>query len=85
MEYDNYVIIDNDIEKTIYPMAEINIENEKFVIYVNEIKETYSSDDFCIGQEANNKILPVKENLLTKFEKVFDELIKKIIESKRDN
>lgn len=85
MEYDNYIIMDNDKELKIYPMAEFNVKNEKIIIYVSEIKNEYSKDDFYVGQEIGDKILPVKDSLLKDIQKIFEELVKKILESKGDN
>lgn len=75
MNFDNYVINDGDKDIIIYPILEIKVKDELYIIYTDKIKNNYTKEDLIVGEMTDEEILPVPENLLSQFDGLIDEII----------
>lgn len=75
---DKITIIENQIEKEIYPLMEINSQNNDFIIYTTTIDKQLIEENIYVGEITENEIKPVSENILPNFEQLVSEVIEKI-------
>lgn len=78
---DKITIIEDQIEKEIYPLMEINNQNKNFLIYTTTTDKDLIEDNIYIGEITENEIKPIPEKLIPKFEQLTDQIIVKIKET----
>ena len=71
----NYYVLNN--KEKIYPIIRIEYEGKNYLLYSN--KETNPTpDNIYVGEELNEQLLPVKEELLPKLEEKFEDIIRNL-------
>ena len=72
---DNYIL---NGEEKIYPIIKIEYENKNYLLYSYKDKDL-SENDFYVGEEVDDSLLPVSDELLFILSKKFEYVIKDII------
>ena len=64
---DNYELDNNE---TIYPIIQIELDGKKYLFYSNK-KDNIGDEDIFVGEELNDELLPVSEDLLPVLEEKY--------------
>lgn len=81
MKYDNIIITDGNNEITIYPLAEINKNNKKFIIYTKS--NNMRLDNLLVGEiTKDNELIPIDNNQVSEFENIILETYNNILKIK---
>ena len=76
MEYDNYIIEKEGQKVKIYPLLEITKSDILYLIYTTDTKNIY--DNIYVGEVKDNKVIPIKEELISSFDKYINKLLTSI-------
>lgn len=69
---DNYKLNNNEI---IYPLFQVEIDDKKYLFYSYK-KDNLTVEDVYVGEENNNDLLPVSDEMLQKLEEEYKNFFK---------
>ena len=73
---DNYELANGEI---IYPLFQIEENGKKYLFYSYKVEDV-DEEDIYVGEEVNNELLPVSEEMLPILEQKYQDSLDKIIE-----
>ena len=71
----NYYVLNNN--EKIYPLLRIEYEGNNYLLYSNK-EINLTKDDIYVGEEKNEQLLPVKNELLPILEEKFEEIVREL-------
>ena len=75
MKFDSYVINNNGIEKTIYPLMEFDISDKHYIIYSEKENVDLEKDLMFAGEIIGDDIVPVSSEKMKEVEEKYKQTL----------